>query len=45
MVTYKCFQCERKIGPEYLRSKIRCVYCGSKMLYKERSMVAKVKAR
>lgn len=45
MVSYKCFSCEKKVSGEYLRTKVRCPYCGSKMLYKERAIVAKVKAR
>ena len=45
MVTYKCFSCEKKIGDEYLRTRVRCPYCGSKILYKERSNATKVKAR
>lgn len=42
---YKCFNCDKKVSDEYLRKKIRCPYCGSKILYKPRSVAAKVKAR
>ncbi len=42
---YKCIQCEKEVSPEYLRSKVRCPYCGSKILYKERTATTKVLAR
>ncbi|MDP6265433.1 MAG: DNA-directed RNA polymerase subunit P [Candidatus Woesearchaeota archaeon] len=45
MVEYKCFQCNKKVSQDYLRKKIRCPYCGSKMLFKPRSVPTKVKAR
>ena len=45
MVSYKCFSCEKKVSDEYLRTKVRCPYCGGKMLYKERKATTKVKAR
>ncbi len=44
MVSYKCFTCEKMVSDEYLRTKIRCPYCGGKMLYKERTAATKVKA-
>jgi DNA-directed RNA polymerase subunit RPC12/RpoP len=45
MVNYKCFECNKKVSMEFLRKKIRCPYCGSKMLFKPRSVATKVKAR
>lgn len=45
MVSYKCFDCNKKVSAEYLRKKIRCPYCGSKMLFKPRQVATKVKAR
>ncbi|MBI1969826.1 DNA-directed RNA polymerase subunit P [Candidatus Woesearchaeota archaeon] len=45
MVAYKCFHCNKEVSTEYLRKKVRCPYCGSKMLYKPRGITAKVKAR
>jgi len=45
MVAYKCFNCNKRVSTEYLRKKIRCPYCGSKMLFKPRGVIAKVKAR
>ena len=45
MVNYKCFNCNKKVSQEYLKKKIRCPYCGSKMLFKPRSVATHVKAR
>ncbi|MFC1801652.1 DNA-directed RNA polymerase subunit P [Nanoarchaeota archaeon] len=45
MAGFKCFTCEKKVNEEYLRTKVRCPYCGSRMLYKERGKGTKVKAR
>ncbi|MBW3023209.1 DNA-directed RNA polymerase subunit P [Candidatus Woesearchaeota archaeon] len=42
---FKCLQCDKKVGEDYLRKKIRCPYCGSKVLFKPRTMSTKVKAR
>jgi len=30
---------------DYLRKKVRCPYCGSKILFKPRSISTKIKAR
>ncbi len=45
MVSYRCFDCNKKVSTEYLRKKIRCPYCGSKMLFKPSQVATKVKAR
>jgi len=45
MTRYKCFNCNKKVGDEYVGKRVRCPYCGSKMLYKPRSVITKVKAR
>ncbi|MBN1385539.1 DNA-directed RNA polymerase subunit P [Candidatus Woesearchaeota archaeon] len=45
MVLYKCFQCHKEISTELLRKKVRCPYCGSKILFKPRTSLTKVKAR
>ncbi|MBU2639772.1 MAG: DNA-directed RNA polymerase subunit P [Nanoarchaeota archaeon] len=34
MVQYKCIQCNKVIKLEYIKSNIRCPYCGSKILFK-----------
>ncbi|MFH0874403.1 MAG: DNA-directed RNA polymerase subunit P [archaeon] len=44
MVLYKCFQCNKEIDGTTLRKKVRCPYCGSKILYKPRLTITKVKA-
>ena len=43
MVTHKCFQCEKIVKQDYTKKKIRCPYCGSKILYKPRVVNTKVK--
>ncbi|MBD3355501.1 DNA-directed RNA polymerase subunit P [Candidatus Woesearchaeota archaeon] len=45
MVNYKCFNCNKRVAAEYLRKRVRCPYCGSKMLFKSRTETTKVKAR
>ncbi len=45
MVEYRCFSCNKKVSIDYLRKKIRCPYCGSKILFKPRIAPTKVKAR
>jgi len=44
MITYKCFDCQKKVSDTMLGRKIRCPYCGAKMLYKTRGTTTKVKA-
>ncbi len=44
MVKYMCFVCAKKISEEMMGKRVRCPYCGSKMLYKSRSTLTKVKA-
>ena len=45
MSEYKCFSCNRIIPPEQIKKKVRCIYCGSKMIFKSSATVTKVKAR
>jgi len=45
MVTYKCFKCNEEVSIDYIRKKVRCPYCGSKILFKPRERVTHVKAR
>ncbi|MBI2139851.1 DNA-directed RNA polymerase subunit P [Candidatus Woesearchaeota archaeon] len=45
MVEYRCFDCNKRVGPEYLKKKVRCPYCGSKILFKPRGQLTKIKAR
>ncbi len=44
MATYKCFKCEKKIKSNSLEKRFVCVNCGSKIFYKPRTKVKKVKA-
>ena len=45
MVKYTCFMCNKKISKEMLGKRVRCPYCGSKILYKSRETTTKIKAR
>lgn len=45
MSAYKCFECEKTVKEDYTKKRVRCPYCGSKMLYKARVTNTKVKAR
>ncbi len=44
MTDYKCFNCKKVVKIEYVKKKIRCPYCGYKILYKEKSIATKIKA-
>jgi DNA-directed RNA polymerase subunit RPC12/RpoP len=44
MVTVKCFKCGKVIKQEYIKKKIRCPYCGSKVLFKPRVVSTTVEA-
>ncbi|MFH1801306.1 MAG: DNA-directed RNA polymerase subunit P [archaeon] len=44
MITYKCFKCEKKIKKEETDKRFVCPYCGSKIFYKPRTKVKKIKA-
>lgn len=43
MAKYKCFDCNKKVV--LTGKRIRCPYCGSKMLFKPRTSTTTVKAR
>ena len=45
MVNYKCLSCNKRVSVDYLKKKVRCPYCGSKVLFKPRSVSTNVKAR
>ena len=45
MVKYKCFHCNKKVADDYVKKRVRCPYCGSKILFKVRMTSTKVKAR
>ncbi|MAG08134.1 DNA-directed RNA polymerase subunit P [Candidatus Woesearchaeota archaeon] len=45
MARYKCFYCNKTTTLDMLRKRVRCPYCGSKILFKPRTTTSKVKAR
>jgi DNA-directed RNA polymerase subunit RPC12/RpoP len=45
MAEYKCFFCNKTIAGDTIRKRVRCLYCGGKVLFKPRTVVTKVKAR
>ena len=45
MATYKCFDCMKEVSQDLLRKKVRCPYCGGKILFKPRMQLIKIKAR
>lgn len=46
MVGYKCLLCNKKVSDTMMGRRVRCPYCGGKLLYKARSAVTKsIKAR
>jgi DNA-directed RNA polymerase subunit P len=45
MALHKCFECDREIKAEYIKKKIRCPYCGSKILYKPKVVSTTFKAK
>jgi DNA-directed RNA polymerase subunit RPC12/RpoP len=44
MVNYKCFKCGKKISSTTSEQRFVCPNCGSKIFYKPRTVVKKVKA-
>jgi len=44
MATYKCFKCGKKISNKNLQQRFVCPNCGSKIFYKPRIHITKVKA-
>jgi len=45
MVVLKCFHCNEEVSEEYIRKRVRCPYCGSKILFKARERTTNLKAR
>jgi len=44
MVDYKCFSCSKTVADTYIKKKVRCPYCGSRLIFKPRTSITKVKA-
>jgi DNA-directed RNA polymerase subunit RPC12/RpoP len=45
MPEYKCFFCNKTISADNIKRRVRCIYCGSKLIFKSRTVGTKVKAR
>ena len=46
MMEYICYSCSKEVTDEDITKRIRCPYCGGKILFKKRpEVVKKVKAR
>lgn len=44
MVDYKCIECQKLVEADTVRKKVRCPYCGSKILTKPKLIASKVEA-
>jgi DNA-directed RNA polymerase subunit RPC12/RpoP len=44
MAAYKCFNCGKKITSNILEKRFLCPQCGSKIFFKTRKHIAKIKA-
>jgi len=44
MAQYKCFKCEKAISNKVLDKRFVCPHCGSKIFYKPRTQIVKLKA-
>jgi len=44
MVEYKCFKCGKIISSKKLEKRFTCPFCNSKIFYKPRKAVIKIKA-
>ncbi|USN45672.1 MAG: DNA-directed RNA polymerase subunit P [Candidatus Woesearchaeota archaeon] len=44
MAEYRCFFCKRTISEDHVRRRVRCIYCGSKILFKPRTVETTIEA-
>jgi len=44
MITYKCFSCGKQISHKALEKRFICPACGSKIFFKPRKQLVKIKA-
>jgi len=42
---YKCLNCGKEVNIDSLNRKIRCPYCGGRILYKPKVIITHFKAR
>ena len=45
MTEYRCFSCNKVVAEKYIKKKVRCIYCGSKIIFKSRTKSSELKAR
>lgn len=45
MTTYKCFKCDEKISSEELERRFSCPHCNSRIFYKPRTAIKKIKVK
>ena len=45
MTEYRCFSCNKVVDEKYIKKKVRCIYCGSKIIFKPRTQPSTVLAR
>ena len=39
---YKCFSCNKELKDDNIKKRVRCIYCGSKIVFKARTNVTKI---
>ena len=44
MAEYKCFKCGKEIESDSLKKRFKCPYCDSKVFFKPRTKVKRIKA-
>ncbi len=44
MAEYKCFNCGKIVKEEQIKKRVRCIYCGYKIIFKTRSQPTVVQA-
>ncbi len=44
MVNYLCLDCQKEISSDLVKRRVRCPFCGSKMLYKPRVTSSTIEA-
>jgi DNA-directed RNA polymerase subunit RPC12/RpoP len=42
---YKCFFCNKELKDESIKKRVRCIYCGSKIVFKARVNTTKIVVR
>ncbi|MGV8168605.1 MAG: DNA-directed RNA polymerase subunit P [Candidatus Nanoarchaeia archaeon] len=44
MTEYVCFSCNKQLNETQMKKRVRCPYCGSKIVFKRRVVSTKVEA-